>query len=312
MKRKVLGLAFILCTFIIFAASVNAEDVTQDYAETIIASGKCGGYNLNSYTYDPVYFTLYNDGKMIIYGNGNMDSYMDDETAVPWYSYRNSIKSLIVEAGVTNVGTDTFSECANLSSVVLSDDVASIGFGAFYGCTSLKYIKISSTLKEILPSAFCGCTNITEIELPQSVQSIWHSAFLNCTHLKDVYYNGSEEQWQEISIEKGENDNLLNANIHYNSTLPEISPQITSATAVKNGNAYSFNVQMSDVTADCQLVIVIYSGDKVVNVKTTELKANDTSKLITIADDNATNAKVFIWNSLSGMRPLCEAKELDI
>lgn len=36
-----------------------------------------------------------------------------------------------------------------------------------------------------------------------------------CSSLKDVYYTGTEEEWNNISIESG-NDYLKNATIHYN------------------------------------------------------------------------------------------------
>jgi len=48
-----------------------------------------------------------------------------------------------------------------------------------------------------------------------SVTSIGDGAFFGCSTLKDVYYTGSEEEWEEISI--GSNYNkLTNATIHYN------------------------------------------------------------------------------------------------
>ena len=49
--------------------------------------------------------------------------------------------------------------------------------------------------------------------IPNSVTSIGYEAF--CTNLKDVYYTGSESQWDRISIDIG-NESLYNATIHYN------------------------------------------------------------------------------------------------
>ena len=47
--------------------------------------------------------------------------------------------------------------------------------------------------------------------------SIGEYASFGCTGLKDVYYAGSEAQWKAISV-GSDNDNLLNATIHYNCT----------------------------------------------------------------------------------------------
>ena len=304
MKKRILVLVLVLCMLMSLVPCVNAA--------TVIASGDCGGRDLNNTIKYPVYYTLYSDGEMVIYGNGAMDSYMDDETSVPWYNYKDSIKSLTVEQGVTNVGTDTFSDCINLTDVVLSEGVETIDVGAFYGCKSLSNIKFPSTLTKIFWSAFAECANLTKLEIPVSVKSIWHTAFYNCTNLTDVYYNGSDEQWKQIAIEPGQNDCLLNANIHFNSSMPQTAPRIISAVPSKTNSTYTLNVQVNDVAADCQLVTVLYNGEKMVNVKTTDLKKGDTAKSVAVTADNATSCKVFIWNNLNAIHPLCEAKSVDL
>ena len=57
---------------------------------------------------------------------------------------------------------------------------------------------------------------LTNITIPNSVTSIDKQAFSNCTSLKDVYYAGSESDWENIAIDSG-NDTLKSATIHYNS-----------------------------------------------------------------------------------------------
>ena len=64
--------------------------------------------------------------------------------------------------------------------------------------------------------AFYGCKYLTSIAIPSSVTSIDGCAFLGCSSLTDVYYSGSQEQWNAIAI-RSNNDNLLSATIHYNS-----------------------------------------------------------------------------------------------
>lgn len=59
--------------------------------------------------------------------------------------------------------------------------------------------------------------NLQLIVIPKSMSFIASSAFRNCKALKDVYYRGSEEEWKAIKI-YGDNEPLLNANIHYNYT----------------------------------------------------------------------------------------------
>ena len=57
-------------------------------------------------------------------------------------------------------------------------------------------------------------TRIVGLKIPDSVTSIGDGA-LGCDNLKDVYYTGTEEEWEAISIEDG-NYLLTDATIHYN------------------------------------------------------------------------------------------------
>ena len=60
------------------------------------------------------------------------------------------------------------------------------------------------------------------VTIPESLTDIGTGAFWGCTKLKDVHYAGSEEQWGKVSI-WFDNDDLEDANIHYNSYGPDDS-----------------------------------------------------------------------------------------
>ncbi len=104
--------------------------------------------------------------------------------------------------------------CKN--SVIPTDgSVQTVGIYAFVGCSELEHIAIPDGVTSIGDYAFSGCSGLSFVVIPDSVTTIEHNAFSGCNGLTDVYYKGTEEQWNEI--ESGDNnENLLNANITYN------------------------------------------------------------------------------------------------
>ena len=125
--------------------------------------------------------------------------------------------------------------------------------------------------------------------------------------MTDIYYGGTKEQWDKINIDTryGSNTPLLNATIHFAKEITN-KPVITSSQVTKSNNTYTFNVNVSDVTSNCELIVVLYKNGKVLNVKTNTLTSNTTNnKTIKLTATNADSAKIFIWDSLSNMIPLC-------
>mgnify|MGYP000723256027 CR=1 FL=1 len=65
------------------------------------------------------------------------------------------------------------------------------------------YIKpqtLPNSVTNIGVGAFFEADCITSVIIPKSVTSIGDSAFLWCDSLINVYYNGTEEEWENISI----------------------------------------------------------------------------------------------------------------
>ena len=69
------------------------------------------------------------------------------------------------------------------------------------------------TVTEIDASVFAG-EPITSVYFPKTIEAIGRRAFNNCTALTDVYYDGTEEEWNEISIGTY-NDPIENAIKHF-------------------------------------------------------------------------------------------------
>jgi hypothetical protein len=78
-------------------------------------------------------------------------------TVVPWYDYLDQITSVIIEDGVTSVGSAAFNNSANLTSVTIAASVTSIGQDAFLACANIDSIHIfSATPPTVHPGAFAG------------------------------------------------------------------------------------------------------------------------------------------------------------
>ena len=138
----------------------------------------------------------------------------------------SSLTSVTIPDSVISIGNSTFAYCSSLTTVTIPDSVISIGEQAFIGCSSLGSVDIPGSVTSIGNYAFDYCSSLTAITIPNSVTSIGNSAFANCTSLSDVYYSGTQEQRDAISF-GFDNDDLLNATIHYQSTGPEDEKEFT-------------------------------------------------------------------------------------
>ena len=126
-----------------------------------------------------------------------------------------SLTSVTIPDSVTSIGNSAFYCCRSLTSVTIPDSVTSIGDSAFNDCRSLTSVTIGKSVTSIGEATFCECTSLISVTIPDSVTSIGDSAFRYCTRLKDVYYTGSQSEWNKINI-GSDNQCLTNATIHYN------------------------------------------------------------------------------------------------
>ena len=160
-------------------------------SEPNTVSGACGTQG------DNVTWTLDLDTYvMTISGTGEMADYVytwdydSDEPVLaadtPWKAYRESIRSVIVEDGVTRVGNAAFRNYDSLASVTLSDSVTTIGEWAFAACDALTDVTLSEDLTSVGAGAFADCTGLHGVTIPENVTFIGASAFLG-TPLTSIY-----------------------------------------------------------------------------------------------------------------------------
>ena len=145
----------------------------------IIASGNTGSLT----------WSLNCDSTFTISGNGAMPNYSSPSFA-PWYgSYRNAIKTTIIDSGVTNIGNYAFDHHSNLRSIFIGNSVTWIGELAFSGCDSLRTVSMPNSLTDIRVHAFWSCQSLTSITIPTSVTNIGDVAFRECNKLQTINFN---------------------------------------------------------------------------------------------------------------------------
>lgn len=165
-----------------------------------------------------------------------------------------SLTSIDLPDGLTSIGDNAFLSCQGLTNILIPKNVEFIGVGPFSECYNLSGItvdednihysnddkgvlfnenktilvqyplgasettySIPSGVETISKEAFCNCSGLTRVDIPNSVTSIEDSAFA-IPNLTDVYFVGTETDWNSVSIGTG-NDPLLNASVHLVSAI---------------------------------------------------------------------------------------------
>ena len=132
-----------------------------------------------------------------------------------------NLMNITIGDSVPSIGSYAFCLCENLTKVTIPDSVALIESFAFYHCFNLKNVAIGNSVTSIGTWAFKSCCNLTSLIMPDSITSMGYWVFEECDNLTDVYYHGTEEQWDAIS--GIENSNLISdtITIHYRASGQE-------------------------------------------------------------------------------------------
>ena len=98
-------------------------------------------------TSDNLTWTLYNDCTLEISGTGQIPDY-GYLLSAPWHEYSTSIKKIIINDGVTSIGTYAFYDCTELESISLTSDMININRFAFSPDNKFHEIFFSGTIRE--------------------------------------------------------------------------------------------------------------------------------------------------------------------
>ena len=122
-------------------------------------------------------------GTLTISGKGAMPDF-SSAVEQPWSENGGKIRKVVIENGVTHIGSCAFWNCGVLSAKIPSS-VTMIGNSAFRG-SSIISAEIPSGVKTIGDSAFQGCKNLSSVTVSEGVEIIGQNAFNACTGLTSI------------------------------------------------------------------------------------------------------------------------------
>ena len=173
MKTKRILTAFLsmvaaVVTAVIFGGvTVAAAELTEP------VSGDCG---------EGVTWTLAVDGSFTVSGTGEMQF-----STCPWAEYKDNIKTVTIEQGVTSIADSAFSSCPNLTEVSLPDTVTELGYAAFAGSSNLSSVNFPESITTIKDYAFTN-TGLKKVTLPSNLTKVPDQMFSGCLALEYVYF----------------------------------------------------------------------------------------------------------------------------
>ncbi|MBO5076319.1 MAG: leucine-rich repeat protein [Clostridia bacterium] len=156
-------------------------------------------------------------------------------TDVSGFGNLSCIESVTIPEGATTIHQNAFWNCTNLKKITLPKTIEGIYQNAFFGCESLNEVTYNGSVADwcgvsfydysninnfvvsslvfngelcipdgvntISQFAFQGCACINSVVMPKSVTYIQTGAFRNCYNIKEVKYNGSIENWCDITFD---------------------------------------------------------------------------------------------------------------
>ena len=168
-------------------------------------------------------------------------------TTVEVWAFGAHLREIVIPASVTYIGDFAFQDCYDLERITVAEDnpayssvdgillsgdgtqlircpvrnsvtaipagVCDIGDFAFGSCSEITELAFPHDVTHIGNNAFDGCATLIRMTLSTRVAHIGQGAFAGCYALQEIHYTGSEEDWQTIFVEDG-NEALASAVLH--------------------------------------------------------------------------------------------------
>lgn len=155
------------------------------------------------------------------------------------FYYNDSLLSVTIEDGITQILESAFQACSSLTSVTLPATLDSIGKNAFSNCVALDNLTIPGSLRGWGEGAFQYCSGLKNLTLEEGLESIGYRAFFFCENLSSVTIPSTVKTIRSSAFSG-----------RYNS-LETLKSIIVKGPADIAGGAFSYQKGLTCVTMDC-------------------------------------------------------------
>lgn len=127
-----------------------------------------------------------------------------------FYLNEEELIDIVIPEEIDAVNSFAFFGCKSINSLVIPGSVKTVGSFAFFNCSNLKSVALREGVIGINQKAFGGytvdCPIIAELVLPKSLTLIGEQAFpYSGMQQCDLFYGGTEYDFENISIESNNN-----------------------------------------------------------------------------------------------------------
>lgn len=267
---------------IILALVIAITCVIPVFADTYATSGTCGE-NV-TWEFDVPTRTL------TISGEGEMYDYSDDTyDTVPWSTYREIIKNVVIESGVITIGDYVFYAHSALTDISISDTVTTIGRYAFGYCSVLTSIAIPDSVTYIDFRAFEDCSSLKQLTVGKGVSYIYSGVFSGCSSLSDVYISDLSS-WCNIVFKNAYSNPFYYAeNLYLNGVLVT---ELVIPNDITTVNSYSFY--------SCDSIDNVTIGDNVASIGSYAFYNCDSIENVTIGN-NVTSIDSYAFSDCNNL-----------
>ena len=136
--------------------------------------------------------------KLTLTGTGDMPVFVGSPTTdsayytkAPWYYFCDTLKTLVIDDGITSIGAWSFYRFSALESVTVADSVTAIGDYAFGACELLADLDLGRNMQTLGNNTFFACYAMQNLTMPAST-AFKDTTFDDCASLVSLtMYKGN-------------------------------------------------------------------------------------------------------------------------